>query len=199
MMGAEPVDRHRPDGGHVMTTEPTAAPPKLPFPLQAGEGIIQLCRRHWWHLWPKSILWVLFAVVPAAVAIWLLSLADVLDDLGIFVWLVLLAWFGIWAVRLFLNWYRYHNDIWVITNQRIVDSFKPTPFQLRVATTDLVNVQDIAIDKTGIIASVFNFGDVVCQTAGATGQQFRIAGIPRPVDVQALVDRERDRERERLR
>jgi len=179
-----------------MATEPPVPQPRFPFPLQPGERVIQVCRRHWWHLWPKSILWVLFAAVPAGIALFLLDLAGVLDDLGIFIWIVLAVWFGYWAVRLFLNWYRYHNDIWVVTDQRIVDSYKPTPFQLRVATADLVNVQDMSIEKSGVISTVLNFGDVVCQTA-ATGQQFRIAGVPHPEAVQLLVDKERDRERAR--
>ncbi len=176
-----------------MATEP-AANPRLPFPLQEGERVIELCRRHWWHLWPKSILWLLFAFVPVIAAVWLLSELDILDDLGIFFWAVAAVWLLYWAVRLLLNWYRYHNDIWVITDQRIIDSFKPTPFRLLVGTADLVNIQDMSIEKSGIIATVLNFGDVVCQTAG-TGQQFRISGVPNPEQVQLLVDRERDRER----
>jgi hypothetical protein len=181
----------------VSATQPAAAPRyRFPFPLQPDEKVLQLCRRHWWHLWPKSIIWAAFAIVPVAVLVPLLSRLDVLDDLGIVFWIIAAVWLVYWAVRLLLNWYRYHNDIWVITDQRVIDSFKPHPFQTRVATADLVNVQDMAVEKNGVIPTMLNFGDVVCQTA-ATGQQFRIAGVPRPESVQLLVDRERDRERQR--
>ena len=171
-------------------------PPHLPFPLQDGEQVIQLCRRHWWYLWPRTILWTLFAVVPVVAAVWLLSALDVLSDLGIFFYIAAANWLIVWLVRLLLNWYAYHNDIWVITNQRIVDSFKPTPISKRLATADLVNIQDMTVEKNGIIKTVLNFGDVICQTA-ATGEQFRITGVPRPEAVQLLVDKERDRERMR--
>jgi hypothetical protein len=57
-------------------------------------------------------------------------------------------------------------------------------------------VQDITVEKTGIVATVLNFGDVICQTAG-TGQQFRISGVPHPQNIQLLIDKERDRERQR--
>ena len=179
-----------------MADQAPAPAPRFPFPLQPDERVLQLCRRHWWHLWPKTIIWVAFAVVPVAVLAWLLSALDVMDDIGIVFWLIAAVWLVYWGVRLFLNWYRYHNDIWVITDQRVIDSFKPTPFQLRVATADLVNVQDMSVEKSGVIATLLNFGDVVCQTAG-TGQQFRIAGVPNPEAVQLLVDKERDRERGR--
>jgi hypothetical protein len=101
-----------------------------------------------------------------------------------------------WAVRAFLEWYRYHHDIWVITNQRLVDAYKKNPFNLRVASADLVNVQDMAVERHGILATVLNYGDVVCQTAGAN-ESFMITGVPDPRAIQARLDRERDRERMR--
>ena len=51
-----------------MTSQPSAVNPKLPFPLQEGERVIQVCRRHWWHLWPKTVIWVLFALAPVVAA-----------------------------------------------------------------------------------------------------------------------------------
>lgn len=179
-----------------MAAQPPADTPSLPFPLQDNEQVIVLCRKHWWFLWPRTILWTLFAVVPVAVAVWLLSMLDILDDIGIFFLIVAVLWLLYWTARLLLNWYHYHNDIWVVTNQRIVDSLKPLPFQLRITTADLVNIQDMTVEKHGVIASLLNFGDVKCETAGST-QQIRIVGIPDPADLQLLVDKERDRERMR--
>ena len=83
-----------------MAGPPPAVSPRLPFPLQEGERVIQVCRRHWWHLWPKTIIWVLFALAPVVAAAWLLSTLDILDDLGIFFWLVVLVWLLYWAVRI---------------------------------------------------------------------------------------------------
>ena len=178
-------------------SEPSQATPSFPFPLQEGERVLELCRRHWWFLWPRSILLLLIAVVPLGLAAWLLSAVDVLDDLGVFFWIAAALWPGYWGVRLFFNWYRYHNDIWVVTTQRIIDSFKAHPFSKRVATADLVNIQDMSVLKSGIVPTVLGFGDIVCETAGAGADTFRIIGIPRPEAVQLLIDRERDRERMR--
>jgi hypothetical protein len=179
-----------------MTAVPAAEQPKVPFPLQQGEQITQLCRRHWWFLWPRTLLWIAFAIVPLGVAAWLLEWAGILDDAQIVFGPLAAIWLIFWGVRLLLNWYQYTRDIWVITNQRIVDSTQPTPFRHTVATADLVNVQDISVEKNGIVASALDFGDVVCQTAGG-GSNFCIAGVPHPADVQLLIDKERDRERGR--
>jgi hypothetical protein len=84
----------------------------------------------------------------------------------------------------------------VITNQRIIDSTKTTPFKHKMSTADLVNIQDMTVERNGILRTMLDYGDIVCQTA-ADVQEFRLPGIPDPRDVQLLVDRERDRERMR--
>jgi hypothetical protein len=109
-----------------------------------------------------------------------------------------LIWAVYWAVILYLIWYRYHHDVWVITNQRIVDVYKRNPFNLKVSSADLVNVQDISVERRGILQSALNFGDIACQTSGAR-DVFMLTGLPHPTDTQALIDRERDRERLRVR
>ncbi|HWO74107.1 MAG TPA: hypothetical protein VNN21_11190 [Dehalococcoidia bacterium] len=167
----------------------------LPFPLQEGERIIQLCRRHWIYLWPTILAQALIGLVPVAALGILLLEIDAYEGLAAQAyWAVSVLWALYWAARMFLSWYRYQNDIWAITNQRIVDSYKRHPFSLRISTADLVNVQDMSIEREGILRTLLDFGDIVCQTA-AEGQDFRLSGIPDPRAVQALVDRERDRER----
>jgi hypothetical protein len=187
-------------------TEPPAAPPpapveqpKLPFPMQDGESVLIVCRRHWLYLWPRLILMTLVAVGLTAVVAWVLSEVGAFEGIGRTAFFIVAAvWLLYWGTRIFLTWYRYNNDIWVVTNQRLVDSLKTNPFNLQVSTADLVNVQDITVHRSGILRTIFDFGDILCQTA-AERQAFVLSGIPRPRAVQALIDRERDRERLRYR
>ena len=179
----------------------TAEPPppgrevRLHFPMQQGERIIALFRRHWWFLWPRTVLLLLIAIVPVIVAAVVLELIGVLDDLGIWFWLVAAAWLVIGAVRLYFNWYQYHNDIWVVTNQRIVDVLKKHPLNLRIATADLTNVQDLNVVKSGLTPTLLNYGTVVMETAGTDSVAFLISGVPKPEMIQLLIDQERDRAR----
>jgi len=182
-----------------------AAPParaaagqeRVPFPLQAQERILQISRRHWFFLWPRSIMLLIYALAPpiiiGVVLDWIGAYEDVVAQVF---WIAAALWILFWGIQVFLNWYRYHNDMWVITNQRIVDVYRKHPPHKRIASADLVNIQDMTVERHGLFATALGFGDVVCQTAGAQGT-FVLSGIPKPDEVQLLVDRERDRERMR--
>jgi hypothetical protein len=180
------------------STVPEAKASGLPVELQSGEQVLQVCRRHWIYLWPSIFLQLLFAVVPLIVAYIVLDMAGIDGIAEQVIWGLLIVHVAYRALKAFLTWYRYHNDIWVITNQRLIDSYKKHPFSLQLSTADLVNVQDMSVQREGLLRTMLDYGDVVCQTA-AEVQAFRLAGIPDPRSVQSLVDRERDRERLRTR
>ena len=171
--------------------------PSLPFPLQQNEQVLQVVRRHWWFLWPFTIWLVIVAFAPVSIAVWFLDLIGIRDDLGWFFWVPALLWIGYWGLRALFNWYRYQNDIWVISNQRIIDVFRRTPFSKRIVTADLVNVQDMKVERRGITATILNYANLVCSTAGGATGVFEISGIPHAEEVQLLIDKERDRERMR--
>jgi hypothetical protein len=181
-------------------SEAAPAPPETPalaFPLQEGERVLQLCRRHWLYLWPNIAFKLLLAFLPPAAIAILLSVLDAYEGTAARVfWVASAVYFAYWFVRLFLIWYRYHHDVWVITNQRLIDAYKAHPFNLRLSTADLVNVQDMTVSRSGVLQTMLDYGDIICQTA-AEHQELRLTGIPHPREVQALVDRERDRERMR--
>src|SRR3989304_873388 len=141
---------------------------KLPFAFQPGEEMLQLARRHWLFVWPKIALGSLVALLPAGCIWYALIHFDLLDGqaarwaaaIGTTVWL------AYWAVRFYFFKYRYDNDIWVVTNQRLIDSTKRNWFNHEISTTDLVDIEDITMHRVGIFGTLFNFGDVECQTAG---------------------------------
>jgi hypothetical protein len=184
------------------TAEPASQPQPqraFPFPLQEGEQILSLVHRHWIYLWPLILGHVIAAIVPVVLLALLLNELGGLDGtVGLVFWLLAALYVLYWAVRLLLTWYRYRNDIWVITNQRLIDSYRRHPFDLRISTADLVNVQDMAVQRNGILQTMLDYGNIVCQTASEM-QDFKLTGVPHPRSTQALVDRERDRERMRQR
>jgi hypothetical protein len=172
---------------------------KLAFPLQDDEHVLHIARRHWMHLWLRTLLWSILALAPVVVLPWLLfSVMSVSGTAAQVFWGIAALWLLFWIVKIALNWYQYRHDVWVVTNQRIVDVMRPTPLGLKVSSADLVNIQDMTVERRGILQTGLNFGDIHCDTAGQT-RDFLLSGVPNPTDLQLLIDRERDRERLRSR
>ena len=171
---------------------------RVPFDLQAGEHVLLFCRRHFMFLYPRLVGLVLVMIIPPVALALVVRRTTGLDGLAGKVTLaVALVWFLYWAVRTYFTWYKYNHDIWVVTNQRIVDRQKPNWIKQSMASADLVYIEDMVIHKNGIWATAFNFGDVRCQTAGQEAN-FILSGIPQPDKVLALIDATRDAARREI-
>src|SRR5581483_159372 len=140
--------------------EPEVQNFKLTVPLQSGESVIMVRRKHWMYLAPKTVLNFLLALIPVILLVKFLDLIDVSG--GKIATIVYIVWFLIFIVRTAIDWYRYYNDTWVITNQRVIDSRRKNPFDLQVSTADLVNIQEMTISRHGIFQTMLDYGDVVC-------------------------------------
>jgi hypothetical protein len=171
---------------------------KLPFELQSGEQVLAFVRRHWLYFSLRMA-----GTVVAGLGGTLLAVAAVAMTFGFDGWpgriaaLVIAAWALTWLVRGYFTWYRYQNDIWVVTNQRLVDSLKRHWFHHQMASTDLVDVEDLRVERHGLLETLFDFGDVQCQTAGVV-QNFVLSGVPKPARLLAVVDAARDAARRAL-
>lgn len=161
-------------------------PGKLPFELQREESVLVDIRRHWAFFLPKLAGYVLLAIIPAAVLLFFTQ--------HLFAWLGAAAWILVVAVRAYFLWYRYQNDRWIITNQRVVDSIRRHWFHHSMSSADLIDVEDMSIRREGVLATTMNFGDVHLQTAGAQSK-FVLSGVPDPAKVLATVDAARDQAR----
>ncbi|MBE7517617.1 MAG: PH domain-containing protein [Thermoflexaceae bacterium] len=171
---------------------------KLPFDLQAGETMLLLSRRHWLFLWSKLVAVALIGVLPVVAVTWLVGATAGFDGLaGKAVLVFDVLWAAYWLVRLYFTWYRYNRDMWVVTDQRLVDSIRRHWFHHRMASADLVDIEDIAVVREGILPTLFNFGDVRCQTAGEQ-PNFVLAGIPAPTAALGVIDAARDAARRQL-
>ena len=171
--------------------EPISDEVDLPFPLHEDEEVYAFLRRHWLAFFPKLFFHLIFMVVPPAILIAVANEFDFYDDIEPIILIASGLWIAFWLFRTFFLWYGYQHDVWVVTDQRLVDSRKRNPFNLEVSSADLVDVVDTSIQRRGIFQTALNYGDVRCQTAGSS-TNFRLGDIPEPARVQALVDRLRD-------
>ena len=126
-----------------------------------NEKIILKLRQHWiLLLWP---IWK-FILVSFAGAVLLYYFRDRFD---ILLTVLLLATWLLLAFDLslhdFLRWYL---NVYVITNQRIINVTHKTIFKRQTTEAPLQRVQDVTYNTLGFVSMLFNYGDVTVQTAG---------------------------------
>lgn len=164
---------------------------RLPVQLQPGESVVLVVRRHWFFLVLPLALALLVMLVPPAVLLTVVERTDGPRLLDTVIVVVSIAYLVALGFRAYFVWYAWAHDVWVITNQRLVDGQKRDWFHEEVSTADLVHVQDVALDRHGVLATFLGFGDLRVQTA-AEIEEFILRKIPHPQDVLAILDRARD-------
>ncbi len=163
--------------------------------LKEGEQIDIKARKHWFILVGESLGLFIMAVFPFV--IWEMLSGGQFDALfqdGFSFTNVspaLLTFLGstwvliIWA-KLFAAWTDYYLDIWIVTNNRIVNIDQKGLFRREVSTVSFDRVQDVTFEINGIIGTVLGFGDVYVQTAGET-REFVIEGVENPEHVKKRI------------
>jgi hypothetical protein len=74
-------------------------------------------------------------------------------------------------------------DVWIITSKKIIDVEQHSLFRREISIMNLEKIQDITFEIRGFIPTLFNYGDIKVQTAGAVGS-FLIRGVPNPALIQ---------------
>ena len=80
----------------------------------------------------------------------------------------------------------FYLDMWVITNDRMVDIRQITLFARSVAELDLYQIQDATSEVKGVFPSLFDYGNVAIQTAGAHAQ-FMLLNVPHPHQLREMI------------
>lgn len=156
-----------------------------PLELNPGEHIVLSTRKHWFLFFAQMVPFALFALAPFILAALLpifpavaplVAWFDLTSPLGrasLGMWLLLL-WTSAWA-----SFTRFYLNLWILTNERIVEIKQPRFFKRRVSSILLPRVQDVTSDVTGLIPSLLQIGGIHVQSAGAVNE-FRMHGIPHP-------------------
>lgn len=143
-------------------------PPLHIIEQRPAETIKQVVHRHWFNIAMHFLILFCiaalivagFIIVPIVSAPYSIVIEGPL--LTFFETLVLLL---LWIYG-FLIWIDYYFDVWVITDQRIINIEQKGLFKRVTSELELSRVQDVTTDISGFIPTLLDFGDVLVQTAG---------------------------------
>ena len=139
------------------------------------EKVIRILRRH------KIIFWkAIFSILFIFLAVGILFCFVVFDfwSIVLILFISLLASGGIFAYW----WYLWFNDLYILTDQRLIDIDQNDLFSRRVNEMPLDRIQDVTYEVIGLLPTLFHFGKVIIKTAGPE-KDIVIETIPNPQQV----------------
>jgi hypothetical protein len=162
------------------------------FELEPDEHVIIEARNHWFFFAAELLPYAIIAVIPFTIPN-LLTLVPQAEPYAAFLSLhatVAHALLGIWLLTIWMSAWstftRHFLNVWVLTNQRIVDIKQSGYFNREVSSLFLSRVQDVTTDVTGILPSILGIGDITVQSAGAV-DEFHMYNIPRPEQMRDII------------
>ncbi|MGB9911510.1 MAG: PH domain-containing protein [Microgenomates group bacterium] len=159
-------------------------PRNLRFETQEKEEkIILLLRRHPITLLPWVILVVLLLVAPFFL-LKVISFEFLPENFRIVFFLSWYLFTFALAFEKFLTWFFNVN---ILTDERIIDINFPTLLYREISEAKLDRIQDVSVKTGGYIRSLFNFGDVTIQTAGAV-PEICFEDVPNPQRVSQVIN-----------
>lgn len=159
------------------------------FPSQQpNETIFLAVREHWILLALRIGIWFIFvAILIAFYSYAPKNLPGLFEDnfklfvnLITYVYLIFLS-FGLFAIIVI-----YYLNIHIVSDERIVDIDQTGIFSHVISELNIDKIEDVTSDTTGVLGTLFDFGTVYVQTAGAR-ERFEFQNVPRPSKIASLI------------
>ena len=160
-------------------------PGKLP-----EEKIIKVLRRDVFILIKKILFFALLFVLP--LILFYLVVSSIYPNIlygqvSYPIFLLIVSFYYLWLwVFFFFSFIDYYLDIWIITNERIINIEQEGFFARTISEQRLDRVQDVTSETQGFFPTILKYGNVYVQTAGAK-ERFFFHEIPNPDQVRDII------------
>ncbi len=165
--------------------------------LKEYEQIVYILRRHPLTFIPTAVLFIALLLIPV---ILYTLIRPVYGDFfsGPNVYPLMILGGSVYYLSIYLFFYAYfidfYLDVWIITNDRIIDNEQHGLFHHTTTELELHNIQDVTSQTAGIIGTFFKFGDVTIKTSSVT-TTIVFRQIPNPSKIRAELIKLADEDR----
>jgi len=161
-----------------------ALPKKIKFETQEKEEkIVLLLRRHW----ATNFSWLGLTLLAALFPLFLthLPLLDFMPIrfrlVSILIWYLMILGF---VFDRFLSWF---FNVFIITDERVIDVDFFSLVYREISQSKIENIQDVTYRGGGLFRSIFDYGDVLIQTA-AEKLTVEFEAVPHPAEVVKVIN-----------
>jgi len=161
----------------------TVMPKQVKFEAQdKDEKIVMLLRRHWVTNVPWILLIIVMILVPMFKIEW--PLMEFLSEKIKF--LLGILWYSLIVVIVFEKVMLWYYNVNIVTDERMIDvDFFSLLFK-EVNVAQLNKIQDVTYRQIGAVTALFNYGDVLIQTASEV-PTFVFESVPQPDKVTRIL------------
>ena len=159
-------------------------PKRISFDAQIkNEQVILLLRQHPVVLIKPFVIFVLAMFFPMLVQVSTILnfLPDQFKTAFAIGWYVMTFGF---ALESFLVWF---FNVYIITDERIIDVDFLSLIYKNLSIAKIDNIEDVTVTASGALASIFDYGNVLIQTA-AEKNEFEFENVPYPTRVSELLN-----------
>jgi hypothetical protein len=161
---------------------------RLPNTLP-DEKVVKIIRKDVFILLNKVLLLLVLIALPLIFFYLFFLNSETLYDNPIVYPLLILGssayYLFVWAF-FFFSFIDYYLDVWIITNQRIINIEQRGFFSRVISEQKLFRVQDVTSETHGVWSTLLRFGFVYVQTAGAKSR-FIFEDVPHPNQVRDTI------------
>ncbi len=162
----------------------------ISFPGQhTKEKIVLFLHRHWYIIASQIIILVIAALLPIVLLLFLPQGIKVLifqePFLGLTGLFLSAYYLSLW-LYFFLVWVDYYLDVWIVTDERIINIEQEGLFNRVISEQQIVRVQDVTSEVRGLLPTFLDFGNVYVQTAGEK-ERFVFEQVPHPHNVKKII------------
>lgn len=143
-----------------------------------GEEVLFVWRRNYATMLRDGLIVV--ALSLAVIYSFSIAGASLFSSLLLGLWLIIVP------ITIGLAWYKWWNDLYILTNQRLVDVDQKKLFYRAVAEAPISNIQDVSFEMRGIVQTFLNYGTVIVQTASVS-TRIDMVGMTDPQAVQQAI------------
>lgn len=162
---------------------------KVTFPGQdPDEQILLIKRRHPIILFGFFCSAIVLLLIPLVLYFSLPAVLDpqtaiIIQKLFLFITGLYLLYICVIAFFIAID---YCLDAWIITNQRIIAIEQKGLFRRTITELRYSRIQDITSDVSGLVATFFQFGNIMIQTA-AEQERMILRQITHPIETRRII------------
>lgn len=153
--------------------------------LYPNEKILMVVHKHWIVFFSKILIVAILLIAPITLAGFFFGSGVINDNAIVYIRFFAITYLMVIMLVAFLFWMDHYLDLWIITNERIIDVEQHGLFRRETSEFAIEKVQDITVEVPHMVATFLKYGNLRIQTAGE--RSFTIKDVPHIYEIKKII------------